>query len=341
MKAKKIIVILLFNIIQFNANSQNIKKYYDCVNKAELKVCDNKLKEALRYYKESFNYSDNPFTHDLYNAFICSVKLKQIEYRYYKKIRERGVSVNFFKINSKVNALVIDSLENYRPIFITENKYKDTLNEMWRFDQLFRGEKDGYSKYADTIKKINEQNGLALIKLVQEKGFPSESLIGNDSNNIILSPFYSMIIHHAKGAHFQSVNFNSILEKAIKDGKIDNRLGTTLIDFSNGTEVFGNSRAGIIFYYYEGSENKDSVATWAQVANHKWYAEPITKKELKNYNKNRTIYYLDNVKDYKKKIHFFLSHPEYNFCLYSYKSIFGMAVKEEYDYIMLYLKEIK
>ena len=328
---------------KLNAQKDNIGIYYQLVNNAEREICSSSFKKALQLYSESFNYLDGPFTHDLYNAFVCSYLLGKSNYTYYKTIRERGVSKNFFIKTKNIAAKTIDSLEQLGKIFLSINKdYRDSINTMLVHDQLFRKLNDCYTTYADTIRVIDKENASALIDIIKRKGFPSEKMIGNDSNNITHPLFLVLIFHHAHGAKFQSANFSLILDKAVRDGKIDNKLGTYLMDRSDGSDKYGTSEGGICYYYWEGMYANDSLRELdLEKGNHKWYTTSIEKIALVRYNRERSLYFMDTIDDYRKKIAFQIKNPVFDFGLYGYKSTNGMMYKEEFDYLFKNLIELK
>jgi hypothetical protein len=336
-------LILLFSNLTILAQKSNPTVYYQFTNKAETEICKNNYKEALKLYSQSFNFLEGPFTHDVYNAFVCSWLLGKPNHDYYKILRERGVSKKFLIEVKKINVKTIDSLERLTVIVPKINKgYRDTLNVMVNRDQSFRKYDDRYTTYADTIKKIDNKNAIALVNLINSNGFPSEKIIGNDSNDLAHPIFFILIFHNAHGAKFQSVNFSSMIDKAIKDGKIDNRLGAQLIDYSDGTDQYGTANAGLCYYYWEANLNKDSLANWALTSeSHKWYLMPLDSRTQIKYDKNREKYHLDNIDDYRKKMQFQLKNNLFDFGLYGYKQTGGIAIKSEFDYMFKNLIEIK
>ena len=345
MKTQRNLFIAFFVCIVQTLLSQSknkIEKYYQLTNKAELEICSNHFSEAYELYKKAFDNLSQPFTHDLYNAFICSYLLNKPVYKYYKNIRERGVSKNFFAGNQLLNAKTIDSLEQLNKIRPTYDKqYRDSVQQMAKRDQQFRIIRVTPKQYDDTIRKIDEENGKALLSIVQRRGFPSEDMIGNDSMNITAPIYQGLMFHHVKGARFQSVNFSSILSTAIKLGKLDNRTGCDLMDFSDGTDRFGTNAAGVCYIYWQANYNADSLAHEISKSNHPWYIADLEESAVKRYSQERPIYFLDGIFEYRKKILFQMKNPQFDLGLYDYKFVGGFVKKEEYEYALKGLKEVK
>jgi hypothetical protein len=243
----------------------------------------------------------------------------------------------------KFSIPTIDSLERLGPIRKKfDSAYRDKIDTMLRNDQYFLQFEDRFTTYADTIKKINDQNAKTLSKLIKRKGFPSEQKIGNDTNNINSACYFTLIWHQVNGAKFRSVNYATVLQKAIMEGELDNRMGAYLIDYSNGTNNYGTSEGGVCYYYWQNPKyNRDSLLNEVSNGHHPWYIMPFHDDEVNRFDKERSKYYLDGIEDYRKKVLFQLKENLFDFGLYGYQFEGGLIYKEEFDYVFKNLVEVK
>lgn len=186
---KKIIILWFLCNLTIVSHSQNVKKYWQEINKAELLVCGNNYKKASKHYKKAFKAHSSPFNRDYENALLCNcmIKNKKMVTHYFSLLRNRDVNIDG-QVESKCRKVIgvsyWSNLYDLPIIYSIDTTYKRELKEVLKKDQAIRkysirkNPTNHYDYNSDTIRYVDSLNLLKLKQLISEKGFPSEERVG-------------------------------------------------------------------------------------------------------------------------------------------------------------------
>lgn len=228
-----LLIIMLTNNVF--AKKDAIEMYYKNLYNAEQLLIQENLIDALKSYQKAFQYKNNPFTKDLYNACICAIKVKKISIarNFFLKISYKGVPIDIF--DSKY-LQILCSTKKYKELYIQlyKNKEKSTKYKTSLLYQLaIQDQKIRHgSATTEEIDAVDKKNDSVLYEHIRIYGFPSEEeyMVGN---RIDCYPEFSLVIwHQTKKNHFHE--YRDILVKAIKEGKVSAEVATALIETHNG-----------------------------------------------------------------------------------------------------------
>ncbi|RST27568.1 hypothetical protein [Chryseobacterium lacus] len=244
---KSLLFIFIFLSIFFHSQSYEVKsqelvKYFDNIRLAENAILENQPHIAHSFYKKSFSINQRPFAKDLYNSMLNAKKLGIFEYAYDKysalKCLQYPFTADFVKNNfPKKYGKRKEKCKNNLDI-----TYKKQLDSLFELDQYYRKLAEG--NLMNKKKEITESDSITsttLLKLIEQKGFPSEYDIGLSSiNSSLMQNFYLIIWHQMAMNHVstQKVNFSQKLIEALNNGKILPEHASFLIDLNNGTSDF-------------------------------------------------------------------------------------------------------
>jgi|GEM_PF-3562976 len=192
--------------------------YYKLINEAELSIIDNDFITAKEIYLEAFN-SKKPFATDIYNYFILSLKLEDVD-NINKALKllisEKGAEKEFF-INhpSFPNLFDVISFEEFsnkydglRRKFESNYDYKLNLaiNSYFLKDQKVRSVEDSYVNNLDTTMYYDSIFYVKFVDLcLSENGFPDEFEVGvwmnekSKSTRSFYTPIEILITHFYGG----------------------------------------------------------------------------------------------------------------------------------------------
>ena len=287
---KNIIHIIFFSLIILTNTAYcqfNYIQYSHYVNNAELSIADKKYSEALVFYDSVVSVKSNLFAKDALNAAICAGILKNNNmcYAYLKLLIDKGIFIENFKsinvlsdfLKTKIGKKLIDYSKHNDGKFNKKARY--TIDSLEKADQFFRNKKGKYVVYMDTIKKIDANNALFLVKFIEMYGFPNEDMVGivDDSLLNFSQPlYYGILIHQQNGSPSSVMNFSEILTTALKNGDIEPNIAVELIDKSNGSDEYGSEVCGLTKYVFDSIsssknqfsnpvQNYDSLNTWGYI----------------------------------------------------------------------------
>lgn len=268
------LIIFLYSISAI-AQTVNHKQYLLLTNEAELNIMKADYRQALKQYKIAFGYNPDGFGRDYYNAALCAVRIKNFKtaFEYLQNLTELGVEADYFEENTEINVLKNTKKWNR---FI---KYSKNVNsEKNRFDTLLQAEFDDMLKIDQKIKRMPENrdtfasvvlsNTKRIIQIINEKGFPSEKMLGISSP--LSGPFSMVLLMH----YFQTIGNNKdtlqlspVVEKAVADCKLDKalffKIYATRNEKDNVRDNFGSSNilivdTNIVYFNY----TKQSIETF-------------------------------------------------------------------------------
>jgi len=190
-----LILALLFCII-FASGQNNVKKYYDYINKAELAICDFKYERASQYYEKAF-HAITPFCNDLFNATILNVKFTKkydLALNYSRQLLQKDFEIgwvyNLIDPKDSLIALKFKSIEDTVKSQTNKN-LKLILEEMLEEDQKWRHGEIDMCK----IMEVDKNNFLKIVSLKKEFGAINEDKIGCNYN------YKTLLIHFAKNSY--------------------------------------------------------------------------------------------------------------------------------------------
>ena len=208
--------------------------YYPLIYRAESAIVDNYITEALGNYRSAFRSVDRIFAIDLVNATVCAIKLDSVSLAIdlLQLLILKGISEAYlnefdgFKEirGSKEWIELLASYDTLRSSVQFNDRLFVELDSLSEADQKFRLAPGSYSKYGDTISKIDQSNIIFLREVIEKYGFPNEHILGAEYPQISFPS--EIVLHH----HCQSMsidksgtkfNFESDFYQAIQNGDLD------------------------------------------------------------------------------------------------------------------------
>lgn len=227
--------IILFVLTTSSVYCQN-RAYLRLINAAELNITENEFASAFENYGKAFQLSDNPKAIDLVNSLKCACLLKKANVdKLLIKIFQKGLTYNdlFFKEDLLKKCLSKRKLE-IKPPPIDLN-YRTQINNLNKADQFFRTKTGSYRKYQKQIDSVDKKNVKALIRLIEKKGFPSESRIGVET--VIGYQGWEIVVWHYQQQRSRDKSkpdlFSGILMKALQNDEISPLVYATYVELQN------------------------------------------------------------------------------------------------------------
>jgi|AntRauTorckE5430_2_1112549.scaffolds.fasta_scaffold08860_2 hypothetical protein len=217
---KKILIILILLISNFVfGQNQNIPAYFNYINQAELAIVNNDYKSGLKYYEKAFKNHDEPFNYDYQNALLCSCQLekKQSVKAYFIALKQREVDLENIekKCVQNMGETYWNELKQLNISITIDTIYRQKLEEVLSKDQSIRyyslqkNPNNHYAHNGDTIRFVDSLNLLELERFIDEKGFPTEAVVGSYFG------FYLSIKHNQQ---WKRNDFDSILYEQVLRG---------------------------------------------------------------------------------------------------------------------------
>lgn len=301
-------VLLVFVLLATSAYAESpdyTKAYFPLINKAELSILEKDYAAALQLYEQAFQAVPSPFARDYYNAAVCAMllKSKKQSLSYLKQLATKGVSIDYLSRQP-----VFDSLQATKHWKKFKKKYpkyrqqyesqfnmdlRADLDELYARDQYFRQAAGGLRIYGDTLQKIEAANVKKLLQWVDKNGYPGESLIGV-GDTLEQLPRFSVVIQRQTKAR-KGHDFSSMLEEAVKQGRLRPQAAAYLIEQQVGRSKYGSKA----FVKISCSTCGDSRL---QNDMEQFMEERRTEKELLTIEANRERLGLEPLGDYKKKV---------------------------------------
>ena len=331
MKSLKIILAVLF-IGPSLANAGSLD-YYREVNNAELAVCKKDLKTAYYFYKKAMSINPGKaFSKDLLNAFYCSLDIDSFTMAKdcIAKLLMRGVNSDIvYRLFWKYEGRKKDSINHWIHSISNDTAHSNdaeiAIRKMIKSDQdvrRFFSERTNGAYMVDSVYRVDAMNAKELLDIFKRKGVMSESLVGNDGNDIISGPLYDMIVVHHVGAYIGGLPshlFDTLLFKAIFSYDYHPERFAQLL---NRSEFASN---GTAFSYRTYSIHLpitiDCIYVYENGAVYPQYLEPAKEKQI-NYERN--LIGLESLDELRYKVVFQKAQDKINskYCKY----IFGTGV---------------
>ncbi len=284
------------------------KVYHPVIYEAEQFILVKDYAAALDKYKAAFKEAPEPFARDYYNAAVCAVLAENHSQAidYLNKLILKGVTLEYLQ-KKEVFAPLHDSrawkkLEKKYPKHRRKYKRKADLDlradldELYARDRYYRFAEGGLRVYADTLRKIENDNVDILLRNIQKHGYPGEKLIGV-GDTIEQLPRFSIVIERQTKAK-KGFDFSDILKEAVQNGSLSPQAAAYLIETQQGNRSY-NTRALV---RVECSNNKDCEGSKKLKKLNKYLIEDLKQKQLSKVNERRALLGLEPVAEYRQKV---------------------------------------
>ncbi len=243
----RILILILF--FSTTLKSQDVEKYYQLINKAESQILNDSLISAVKYYESAFRAFDRPFSKDLYNALICSIKIGEdaASSEFIKGLIRLGCNLEFFRNNESFRNFIktkywLQIVDNYPSL---RNEYFSNTNLELRSriesflcrDQFWRNQDPSYTILRDTTFKEDDRIMDDLAEIF-ENGYPGEYQVGlffaNKSAIDHFSTIALVLLHNFTSADNYKVgrDLSDLLLRFVKRGELHNGVYAYLYDRS-------------------------------------------------------------------------------------------------------------
>lgn len=225
----KVTILILLISIFHNLNAQdNTEKYHMLINKAELKILENKFDKSAILYEKAF-CTHNGFAIDLSNAFLTAYKCGNEELMKYaaSKLIEKGTKINYFNQSRFSNLKTSDFWNEFlnSEYKISEKKYSQSINIQYRNSlvNLMKYDQEPRSPGLNlNLEVVNQVVHDSLLYFLETYGFPSEEEVGiwfsNDTFIKNISPFELLVLHQFQSE--RGADFIQILKSAVRRGEL-------------------------------------------------------------------------------------------------------------------------
>ncbi len=327
----KLLLFVLSITISHFLYANTISDYYSLTNEAELLICKGQPEPALEHYDKAFQLNIEPFGKDVYNAWICAYKQNDtIRFTAYSKILiKRGAFLHDYTHENLLNQVPGGpKIERFSAIW-RELKLKipNSTDKVFRADlQAIRDADQPPRKYfmekckgqynicgRDSLNTFDSLNVLKLKKLMIEKGFPTESRVGFESDFPANSPFYDIILLHDR-SWTNRHTLDSLLYSKIKTGEFHPQHYVLLKDQNVGR--FKDSISS-----YQGNPYSVYGSFGIYVFDNEFFAGKLVKFDIKKIDQARADIYLEPLREMYAKGAYQYKHQEYHFLDYKYMFI--------------------
>lgn len=235
-----ILITLLFLSCQQTKDSpaNDVVLYFECINRAEVSLCQNDFTQADKFYELAFKLTDKPFGKDVFNAALVNGLLKD-EQKLHTNLQtiinnsdELGFVESTF-IDQYISKENWDKLIQNRQIAYDELLRKE-FKEILARDQLFRPQ---YDTHDDTINVNRKINLTRIIALTEASGFPSHHELGY--TEYLTRQNHYIVLHHTAQRRSKDgsvMDLEPLLKKAIEIGRFDPELAIFYMNFQNDVE---------------------------------------------------------------------------------------------------------
>lgn len=296
----------------------SIKAYNGHINKAELAIVDNNFKSAFQFYETAFQYKEQPFAIDLYNATICAIKTTKTKDAFLlcNRLADKGVGAAFFEKKSIFDPLKQETLSWQGLIahakladkdFRTKNKpILDIIDTLYEKDQEMHrkwANSDFNNKLEREMKQLDSTRSAELLNAFRKYGYLSEDILGatvSADTVLELEPKFGIImLHNYQGRIKSDTLFTHVLRAMLSQGRIKPEYFADIQDRGSNfgdREYYGNNS---LFTPYKCS----------------LYQFKVDKEVLEQLDKKRESIALYSLADFRKKFIFNLSHPYTEFLI--------------------------
>jgi len=336
MKFLIVTIFLCFSQIVFS--QKKLKPYYENTHKAENYILNNRLDSAHIYFRNAFSYVAKPFARHLYISSIVNLKLRKFKEVSASLVSLLELGMPFEKI--KVSEIFSEYLQSKEgKILVRRHKkikhtydpaYRLRIRQMVEKDQFFRTKSGSYTKYGDSIKKVDRENIDTLLMLIHTKGFPTEQKIGIDEN-LTFAPLFALLFIHQSSGPLQQYDFSELLRQNVRNGNIENKDGYYLFN-----RISGGMFMNIVNVQYvkiiDSTRSRTNPNNLIVLKTSDWGYFPLTSKQKEKEDLQRADFFLESFDKGLKKALFALKVKDFDLIENSYsKSTLFMYKQEHYD----------
>lgn len=311
-------IVFALLISTVNGQSKELKRYYTVVSTAENYLLGGMYDSSLACYKEAFEIKKNPFARHVFIATLVAAKLRDygmmqqtltglIALGMPLKKLQSVAGFNDFFLNSKEGGYLVKNAKKIKPLY--HQSYRKAIFKLLQKDQFFRKKEQAYTKYADTIQKIDKLNVASFNLLIKKHGFPTEQKIGIDSS-FSFEPIYSAIILHQSNGKLQQYDFSELIRQNVINGNLENRSGYFLFSRTSGFQFPDFLRVQQV-KLIDSLKSKGNPDNHIVVNTSPWGVLPINKKDEERYNIMRDQFMLDKYSVMIKKSIFAVKNDNY------------------------------
>ncbi|MBB6612932.1 hypothetical protein H7F15_17965 [Pontibacter sp. Tf4] len=285
-----------------------IKAYHPLVHEAELLIINKDYAAALEKYKTAFAAVPEPFARDYYNAAVCATlsEDKKQTFDYLKQLALKGVDLAFVQKQKVFEPLYETKdwrkFEKKYPKYHrkykrrTNQEVRAELDELYYRDRKYRFAEGGLRVYADTLRKIEDENVDMLLRTIARHGFPGEKLIGAGAAMEQL-PRFSIVIERQTTAK-KGFDFTPLLQEAVQQGNLTPQAAAYLMEAQAGNRKYKT----IALVKVACTNPKDCEGPKKLKLLDKYLVERLSTREEDKVNTLRASLGLEPLIDYRKKV---------------------------------------
>lgn len=342
---------LSYSLMLSNAayGKDDIAKYYDLLNKAELSICNANLNNAKMLYDDAYKIIGNKMSSKhLYNYFIvcadlkqwnncseilCELKSRRWDYDQYKFTLSYFDSTTITKLDSIYKNTTCDTK--------LDSNYLAVLNALVDVDQTtnryFRSNDSGYLRnsnheYYETLTEYN----IKLLRGLFIKNFPTDYIVGTGNTPTGLVPYYIILRHNIQinNHHYlDTIFYNAVIKGDFPPEVFDYLISGHYSEKGIDTIIKINTLAiQVPTFPYSLVTVNDSLFQFPLNNNDKVDACNLSRKKLVGFN-------LATVDELRTKIIFQYYNPKYFFLKHDYITNFDdMPLPQHVKKNLLYIK---
>ncbi|MEM6261824.1 MAG: hypothetical protein AAGI38_04905 [Bacteroidota bacterium] len=234
-------VLLIFSLLVSCAAfpQQDVPRYHQIINEAELLICEEAYTDALTAYGKAFSLIELSFGEDLHNAALVANLAGNTAVRdqYLQQLIDYAKYTD--QLKAKYVPQVISSEEWGNLIAQRQIRYDDKLLQVAEAlnekDQMFRPD---YEHYDDTINAIRKVNLAYIYELIEENsGLPSHPELGF-GQQLSMQPHF-IVLHHTaqrRSGDKSVTDLEPLLWEAVNAGRFDPELAIRYLNYQQDRE---------------------------------------------------------------------------------------------------------
>jgi hypothetical protein len=280
-----VLLLLIFTSCK-HERQDDIQKYHELVNAAELALCDEEYRQALDNYGIAFRKIKRPFGKDVYNAALAAQASGHMAERdqYLQQLINGSEDIAILKAIFLSNFMTVQEwkiLESHK----TQEYDAELRAEM---EEMGNAIKDNPTSFATTQQAMNR-----ILELSKSSGLPSHMEIGYSENLKTLRHHEVLSEMAQRRGSDKSVNdLESLLRKAVNEGRLDPELAILYLDYQNDEEKGNYTTYATRQYRHELLPDSMNSIYW--VPN-------IPKADIAEINELRKVWFANSIEDIQKK----------------------------------------
>lgn len=164
MTNSKLVIILIFICISTSSFAQikDFRRYQETINQAELNIVNGNKIQALNIYYNLLTTNDGNFAKDIYNSLILAKELNRLDtlFQLLDLVKSKNFDNDYLMglpefADLHKNVKWQEFIKSNNTVIYIDTALRSKINDLYTRDQLFRIKEGSYSKYRDTINKID------------------------------------------------------------------------------------------------------------------------------------------------------------------------------------------